>query len=155
MRIFIVLSLIVVAFAQTIDADKLLSEGDPREVIESVKIFMMTKKLNITKEQAGILFPTMNELQKIDEEFRNKRLDALHEMKRLINNNASEQELNSVIKQYEDAYYKKVENEKKRFTEIKKILTPTQQAKYLIFQEEFEGEIRNIINDIKSRRNQK
>ncbi len=155
MRIFIVLGLIGLAFAQEIDKDKLLTEGDPREVIENVKIFMLTKKLDITKEQASQLFPTINELQKIDQEFREKRLEALHEMKRLINSNASEQEINNVIREYEDAYNKKIENEKKRFSELKKILTPIQQAKYLIFQEEFEGEIRNIINEIKNRRSQK
>ncbi|GAG80111.1 unnamed protein product [marine sediment metagenome] len=146
MRTIILLCLITLSFAQTFD------ESDPREIIEKVRIYVITKELDITTEQAIQFFPIVKDIQKIDKEFREKKADALHELKRLLENESSDQEILKVITQYRNDYNKKIEEQKKKLDEIRKILTPVQQAKYLIVQERFEHEIREMIKKIKQSR---
>ena len=152
MRIIILLGLIVMSFAQPLDEKIQTEENDPRAIIEKIKIYVMTKRLDLTTYQAMQLFPELNELQKHEQDFRKKEVGALAELRSLLKGKASNQAILNVIQVYEDAYNKKMENDKKKFTEIKKILSPVQQAKYLIFREDFENEIRSMIKEIKRQR---
>jgi Spy/CpxP family protein refolding chaperone len=138
--------LALLSFSQT------LNESDPRAIIEKVRIYRLTQELDMTTEQAMQFFPKLNELQKIENEFHNKRTDFLHQLRRLIDSGATDQAISNIIAQYETAYNEKIELQKKKMTEIRKILTPVQQAKYLIFQETFEQEIREMIKAVKERR---
>ena len=152
MRIIILLGLIVMSFAQSLD-QKIQTEGnDPRAIIEKVKIYVMTKRLDLTTDQAMQLFPKLNELQKNGQDFRKKEVASLAELRSLLKSKASNQAMLNAIQAYEDAYNKIMVNDQKKFTEIKKILSPAQQAKYLIFQEDFENEIRDMIKEIKRQR---
>ncbi len=146
MRTLILLGLAVLSFSQTFD------ENDPRAIIEKVKIYRLTKDLDLTTEQAILFFPKLNELQKIEQNYLKNQTEILHEFKKLLNNGAADQEIVSVIKKYEDAYFKKIEEQKKKLNEMKKILSPSQQARYLIFEAEFEREIRAMIKEIKEQR---
>lgn len=146
MKTIILFCLIALSFAQTFD------ESDPRAIIEKVRIYRLTQELDLTTEEAMQFFPKLNEIQKIDKEFRKKKTAALHELRNLLENEASDQEILKVITQYRNDYHKKLEDQKKKLDEIRKILTPVQQAKYLIFQETFEREIREMIKAVKKHR---
>ncbi|KPJ72472.1 hypothetical protein AMJ52_06205 [candidate division TA06 bacterium DG_78] len=146
MKTIVLLVLMSMAFSQSFD------ESDPREIIEQVKIYQITKKLGLTSEQAMQFFPKLNELREIDKDFRQKKLDALHELRNLMNSGASDKEMQKVIDEYEEAWYKKNEDQRKKFHEMRNILTPVQQGKYLIFLDEFEAEIRALIQEIKKQR---
>jgi len=54
MRTLILLGLAVLSFSQTFD------ENDPRAIIEKVKIYRLTKDLDLTTEQAILFFPKKN-----------------------------------------------------------------------------------------------
>jgi Spy/CpxP family protein refolding chaperone len=146
MKPIVLLVLIGMAFSQSFD------ESDPREIIEQVKIYQITKKLGMTSEQAVQFFPKLNEMREIDKQFRQEKIDALHELRNLMNSGASDKEMENVIDEYEEAWYKKNEDQRKKFQEMRKILTPIQQGKYLIFLDEFEAEIRALIQEIKKQR---
>jgi len=146
MKIIILSCVIALCFSQTV------SETDPRELIEQVKIYQLTKKLGLTSEQAIQFFPKLNESREIEREFRQKKIDALHELKQLMSSGASDNKIQKVINEFEDAWYKKNEDQRNKFNEMRKILTPAQQAKYLLFLDEFENEIREMIKEIKKHR---
>ena len=146
MRIIILLCLVAISFSQPFDED------DPRAIIEKVRIYLITKELDLTSEQAVQFFPKLNELQKIEKEFRKKRADMLIELNKLLEHEAANQKILEVIREYENVHNKKIENQKMELKEMKKILSPMQQAKYLIFQEKFEREIRSLIKEVKKHR---
>lgn len=135
--------LLAVTFAQ--DNEK----QDPRAIIEKVRIYRLTKELDLTTEQAIEFFPKLNELQKVDREFRNAQQDILAELRILVRDSAPDTEIIEALTKYEDAFKNRVEREVMKIQELRKMLTPKQQARYIIFQDEFEREIKRMIQEVK------
>ncbi len=145
-RILVLLALITVCFAQPFD------DQDPRAIIEKVKIYRLTQELDLTTEQAVVFFPKLNELQKIKREFGEGKMEIINELKKLIDNDGSQEAILEQVSKYEKLLQDKLTKQMNKMKELLKILTPIQRAKFLIFQEEFNKEIREMIKNIKKHR---
>ncbi|UCD19293.1 MAG: hypothetical protein JSU64_07720 [candidate division WOR-3 bacterium] len=145
MRIVLVMLSIIVAvgFGQ---------ENDPRAIIEKVRIYRLTKELDLTTEQAVELFPKLSELQKIEREFRNQQLEIIEDLKKQVGGNAPDVDIIKSLTRYEGIFRERIERQLSKMGEIRKMLTPSQQARYIIFQDEFEREIREMIKEVKKLR---
>jgi hypothetical protein len=142
--IFVLLPLLfVTVLAQKNEAD------DPRAIIEKVRIYRLTKELDLTTEQAIQFFPRLKELQKIDSGFRAQQKALLDNLRVLVQEGAQDQEITESLKRYEVILRDRVERQLGKMKEIRKLLTPSQQARYLIFQDDFEREIRQMIKEVK------
>lgn len=147
MKIIISLLLFVVlVIAQNFDAK------DPRVIIEEVRIYRLTQELDLTSEQATRLFPKLHELRKAERDVRKERIHLLSQLRNLLRGDASNQKIQEVIKQYQATHIKRLEQEVENLKEMEKILTPKQQAKFLIFEEEFRREIIDMIKLIRKMR---
>jgi len=122
---------------------------DPRAIIEKIRIYRLTKELDLTTEQAIEFFPKLNELQKIDKDFRARQKEILDDLKAMIRDDAEQKEIVESLSRYETIFKEKMERQLSKMGEIRKLLTPVQQARYLIFQDEFEREIRNMIKEVR------
>lgn len=145
MKECIVFLAILLAFSYGQEGDS----RDPGEIIEKLRIYRLTKELDLTTEQAIVFFPKLNELQKIDGEFREQRRDILIHLEELLNVGAPDTDVMEALDTYEDLLKNRVDRQINKMGEIRKILTPRQQAKYLIFQDEFEREIKAMIREVK------
>ncbi len=125
---------------------------DPRAIIEKVRIYRLTKELDLTTEQAVELFPKLSELQKIEREFRNQQLEIIEDLKKQVGGNAPDEDIIKSVTRYEGIFRKRLERQLGKMVEIRKMLTPSQQARYIIFQDEFEREIREMIKEVKKLR---
>jgi len=140
--VFLIL-LLAIGFAQENE------ESDPRAIIEKVRIYRLTQELDLTTEQAIQFFPKLRELQKIDADFRARQKQLLQDLRGLLNNDAPDDEIMASLKQYESILKDRVQQQLGKLKEIRVLLTPGQQAKYLIFQDDFEREIREMIKEVK------
>ncbi|MBA7667758.1 hypothetical protein ES703_75856 [subsurface metagenome] len=145
-KLVILLGLIAISSSQPFNNE------DPRAIIEKVRIYRLTQELDLTTEQAMEFFPKLNELQKIEKAFRQKKIQILFELRNLLKNDADDKEILIVVSKYEDIQRKKIEDQIEKIKEMWKILTPVQRAKFLIFQEEFDDEIRKMIRQVKKHR---
>ncbi len=127
-------------------------EKDPREIIEKLRIYKLTEILDLTEEQTTKLFPRLKEMRKTEQEFHRQRTELIKQMKDLITNNAREQELLKILNRYQELQKKRMITQTEEIENLRKILTPVQQAKFLIFQEDFEREIRELIREVKGHR---
>lgn len=123
--------------------------NDPRAIIEKIRIYRLTKELDLTTEQAIEFFPRLNELQKIDKDFRAQQVEILANLRELVERRAKDSEIQQTLSRYEALFKEKVDRQLRKLKEIRKLLTPEQQAKYLIFQDEFERDIRQMIKEVK------
>jgi len=122
---------------------------DPRVIIEKIRIYRLTRELDLTTEQAIEFFPKLNELQKIDKDFRARQKEILDNLKAMIHEDAEQREILKSLSRYETIFKEKVERQLSKMGEIRELLTPVQQARYLIFQDEFEREIRRMIKEVR------
>ncbi|UCG29094.1 MAG: hypothetical protein JSV53_06090 [candidate division WOR-3 bacterium] len=145
MKTIVVMLLFIMAFTN----GQVNESRDPRAIIEKVRIYRLTKELDLTTEQAIEFFPKLNELHKIDNEFREQRHKILIQLKELLSGDAADEDIMRSLSAYENILKDRVERQIKKMREIRTMLTPSQQAKYLIFQDEFEREIREMIKEVK------
>jgi len=143
-RVLIVLPFLLgILIAQENETD------DPRVIIEKIRIYRLTRELDLTTEQAIKFFPKLNELQKIDKDFRARQEEILDNLKAMIHEDAEQKEIMKSLSRYETIFKEKVERQLSKMGEIRELLTPVQQARYLIFQDEFEREIRRMIKEVR------
>ncbi len=129
-----------------------LKEGDPREIIEKVRIYKLTRELDLTTDQATKFFPRLNEFQKTEKEFREKKAEIVDELKNLLKKSAPEEKIIPLLREYEDVLKEHARVRLKKIKEMWQILTPVQRAKYLIFETEFRQEIKQMIKEIRRHR---
>lgn len=145
-RMLIILALFIICLAQPFNND------DPRAIIEKVKIYRLTQELDLTTEQAIEFFPKLNDLQKIEREFGKGKMEIIHKLKGLLKEHASDKKLLEEVGKFEELHKVKLAKQIKTMKEIWQILTPVQRAKFLVFREEFNKEIREMIRKIKKHR---
>jgi Spy/CpxP family protein refolding chaperone len=144
MKKVLFLSIIVpLLFAQPSD------EQDPRAIVEKIRMWRLTQELDLSTEQAAVLFPKLNELRKIEKNYNEEKRQVLVELRGLLSRDASDIALTKVLSRYETLNRQKMEMQIEKTKEIMVILTPVQQARYLIFEDEFNREIREMIREVK------
>lgn len=122
---------------------------DPREIIEKVRIYKLTEALDLTEEQTTKFFPHLKEMRKTEQEFQKQRLELIQKLRDLLKNNAQEQEIVNVLNKFQEIHKKRITAQMKEIEDLRQILTPVQQAKFMIFQEDFEREIRELIREVR------
>jgi Spy/CpxP family protein refolding chaperone len=127
-------------------------EKDPRAIIEKVRIYLLTEKLDLSEEQAVKFFPKLNDLRKVEEDFQKERMDIIAKLETQVQDKASEKDLLQTLNGFENLIKTKADKDKKIREELRILLTPVQQAKFLIFQTKFEQEIRDMIREIRGNR---
>jgi hypothetical protein len=130
------------------------ASNDPRAIIEKIRIYRLTEELDLTTEQAIEFFPRLRELQKIDADFRTQQQAILNDLRALVGGESQEDAIVESINRFEVILKERVERRLHKMQEIREMLTPSQQAKYLIFQDDFEREIRRMIKEVKKLRPQ-
>lgn len=122
-----------------------------RERIETLKMWKLTKALDLDENASARVFPLLSKYDKkraeIEHALRNdmkEMMDALKEKR--------EANLRSILDRIEQNHrtLQKINDEER--TDLKKVLTVEQQAKFIIFQQEFDREIRKIIAETRERR---
>lgn len=128
--------------------------NDPRAIIEKIRIYRLTEELDLTTEQAIEFFPRLRELQKIDADFRIQQKAILNDLREQVESEAQQEDIVESINRLEIILKERVERRLDKMKEIRNMLTPSQQARYLIFQDDFEREIRQMIKEVKRLRPQ-
>jgi len=125
-----------------------------RKRIEALKIWRLTKALDLNEERASRLFPLINEYDKkrLAVE-RNMRKD-MRKLRKSVDV-ASEDELRALIKRVEGSHKKLQKINDEEMKRLGEILTARELAKFIIFKQDFDREIKNIIAEVKKKRGRK
>ncbi len=122
----------------------------PKEKLEMIRIWKLTEELNLSEDQSTRFFPKLKELKRVREEFEQNRMKIIEEIENYLRNAKKyEKELKAKIQELELSESKFREAEAKIKKEIAAILTPEQQAKFMLFQMRFNEELRNVIQRAK------
>lgn len=122
-----------------------------RKRIETMRIWKLTKALDLDEKTAARLFPLLNKYDKKRAEIERDIKDNMKNLRDALEDK-KESKLRGLLERLEKNH-KALQglNDEER-AELKHILTVGQQAKYLIFLQEFNREIRHIIAEARERR---
>lgn len=125
-----------------------------RERIETMKMWKLTKALDLDEKTASRVFPMLNDYnkkrKKVEEGIR-KDIDSLKDALQEKNESRIKDHL-EVLEQRHNTLKRLGDEERDR---LKELLTIEQQARYLIFKMEFRHEMRRMIAEAKGRRHKR
>ncbi len=127
---------------------------EARERIETLKMWKLTKALDLDETTSSRLFPVLNKYDKKRHGIERDLRDGMSKLREALRGR-SELNLKDIINNldYNHRELQRINDEE--WAEIKKILTIEQQAKFIIFRQEFDRDIKKIIAEAKERRFEK
>lgn len=130
-----------------------IDEAKPKKLIETMRIWRMTEELDLSEEQISKFFPKLKSLDDAKEEFFTQRAGVVKDLAQLLKSAkpsiaAVEKKLGE-LEEVEQGFEKKRAKLKR---DMRDILSVEQQARLVVFEFNFEREIKEIIRDIKRHR---
>lgn len=129
------------------DIDRPPSKGQFEKVrkrIETLRMWKLTQALDLDEKTSSQLFPVLSKYDKKRAEIEKSMREGMKELREAVKEKR-EGNLKSILDRLEQNHSAMQTLNDEERAELKKILTIEQQAKYVIFQQEFDREIRKII----------
>lgn len=124
-------------------------QKDTRDMIEDLRIVRMTKELNLTDQQLAKFLPKMRENQAARREFNQHRTAAVKDLENLLNSKASEKDLQAKLSELDKMETDFQASERENRKVLTSQLSVEQQARLVVFQDNFEREMRELIRGIR------
>jgi Spy/CpxP family protein refolding chaperone len=125
-----------------------------RKRIETLKMWKLTKALDLDEKTSAQLFPLINKYDKKRAEIEFNIRDGMRELRKYLKENSKDLLKNVMAKLEQNNRLLQSINEEE-WAELKKVLTIEQQANFILFRQEFDKDIRKIITNAKNRRHRK
>ena len=125
-----------------------------RKRIETLKMWKLTKALDIDETTSAKLFPLLNRYDKRKAEIHQNIRKGMMEMRMSLKENRTEG-LQNTLAMLEENHKALQSINDEEWAEMKKVLTVEQQAKFILFKQEFDRDVRKIISDSKERRHKR
>ncbi len=122
--------------------------------IETLKMWKLTKALDLDEATSSRLFPALNKYDKKRHEIEQDLRDGMSKLREALRGR-SEINLKDIIDKLDYNHKELQRINDKEWAEIKNILTLEQQAKFIIFRQEFDRDIKKIIAEAKERKFEK
>lgn len=123
-----------------------------REIIDAYRVWKLTDVLDLSEEDMPVFFSRVRKIGKAEEGHRLAQREAVGEINELLKAGASDAELESALREYEEMRFRHWEETQKLRQEAASMLTLKQRCQYTVFEERFRAEIREMINDVRSTR---
>ncbi len=124
----------------------------PFERIEQWKKVRLIEILDMKEDQSARFFARLNEHETQRRELRKERGEILDRLDRLVRNRASAADLEKAIPEVLAMDNKIHEEQNQFFLSLGDILTVEQRAKLVLFERQFEKELRDAMRDVQRKR---
>jgi len=122
---------------------------DTRDMIEDLRIVRLTKELNLTDQQLAKFLPKMREIEASRREYHQKRMGLIKDMEDLLGRKASEKDLQAKLSEMDKLETDFLSTERETRKTLINQLSVEQQARLVVFQENFERDMRELIRGIR------
>ncbi|MBZ0160649.1 hypothetical protein [Candidatus Methylomirabilis sp.] len=153
--LFWLLGLASGAMAQPLAPTAPRSPGVPegRRMIETIRIWKMTEALNLDEAQAAKLFPKLAQLEASRREFHQRQRVLRDELAELLRQRPlRDEDIRAKLDQLDRTEVDFRGQELAIRGGLRSILSPEQQARFALFEDRFETEMRRTIQDLRQRR---
>jgi Spy/CpxP family protein refolding chaperone len=123
-----------------------------RRQLEQIKIWQMTQDMNLPTDKAEKFFPLYNNYNSQLRDINSERIDAIKSLDSLLKDNSETPEIKKKIEQVLNIDAQLAEQHRKFIQALGEILSPIEVAKYIVFEQKFDREIRQRIRAIMQQR---
>lgn len=131
-----------------------MGPGNPevRKQLEQIKIWQMTKDLNLPTTKAEKFFPLYNEYNSELSGITAQRRQVIRGLDSAIKKGSDDSEVKKQIQQFLNLDTQLADANAKFMQSLEGILTPVEVAKYIVFEQRFDREIRERVRMIMQQR---
>lgn len=127
----------------------------PGERIEQLKKVRLVEMLDLTEEQSVRFFARMNEFENQGRDLHKQKMELLDKVERLVRNDAEEKEFEKIFPEIKAVDEKILLEREKFFAGLSDLLNTQQRGKFLLFERQFERELREAMKEVRQRRHQR
>ncbi len=151
--LFAVIGLLLVAGVSGLFGQEPPGEREKvKERIEMIRMWKMMETLDLSREQSEKLFPVLDEYSDRRRDLFEERMHTMKELRNTLKGeNPDEAAVQDLVNKFEKVHRSLEEIRREENEAVKDIVTPLQYARYILFQESFERELRGIIRDVRER----
>ena len=124
----------------------------PSERIEHFKKVRLIEMLDLKEEQSVRFFARLNEHDNAKRDLTKEKMDVLDKIERLVRNDAEGKEFEKLFPEVAVVNDRMVQEDHKFFNGLSDVLSAEQRGKFLLFERQFEKELREAMRDIQRRR---
>lgn len=124
----------------------------PSERIEHFKKVRLIEMLDLKEEQSVRFFARLNEHDNVKRDLMKEKMDVLDKIERLVRNDAEGKEFEKLFPEVAAVNDRMVQEDQKFFNGLSDVLSAEQRGKFLLFERQFEKELREAMRDIQRRR---
>lgn len=129
-----------------------MRDSQIRRQLEQIKIWQMTKEMNLPTDKAEKFFPLYNKYNNEMRTITSTRRNAVSTLDSAIQSHASGGEINRQIKQILSFDDQLASTHARFIHSLEGILSPTEIARYMVFEQRFDREIRERIRGMMMQR---
>jgi len=115
--------------------------------LETLKMWKLTEALDLSEDQAAAFFPLMKDLRNQKEELEDERGALMEELIEEMESDADTGKISNIMDRMIELKQQECENDVEFIERTRSILSTTQQAKYVIFEGEFQKRMMQLIRD--------
>jgi Spy/CpxP family protein refolding chaperone len=133
--------------------ERLAQKEDVEEIVQSLRIAKMTEALDLTEEQSVKLFAGLGRMEKEKKDIRRQMHGAITQLRGIVEGGKpTERELSGILEEIKSIRDALDKNEDESIRHIQSVLSLEQQAKYIIFQEDFKRNIKYLLERVRAAR---
>ncbi|MFZ1947271.1 MAG: hypothetical protein WAW06_06960 [bacterium] len=122
------------------------SEQSPRDLIYAYKVWKLTDVLDLSDEQLPVFFSKIKRIDEKEAEAGQGERDAIKRVARLLEDaGARDEDLAAALRSLDEARARRSEEIRSLRQDALSMLTARQRAKYVVFEEDFREEMRQMI----------
>lgn len=154
MKQYIIILSILAALSMEVVAQPPGPPGGRRgmERIEQLRKVRLVEILDLKEDQSVRFFARLNDHENAKRALLTEKTEVLDRIDRLVRNEADAKEFEKLFLEVEAIDTKLSELQKKFFAGLSDLLTPQQRGKFLLFERQFERELREAMKDVQRRR---
>jgi Spy/CpxP family protein refolding chaperone len=122
------------------------------ERVEHFKKVRLIEILDMKEDQSVRFFARMNEHEKMKRELMQEKMKALDKIERLVRNKADEKEFEAIFPEVAAVEGRIAEEDRNFQLGLRDVLSAEQRAKFLLFERQFERELREAMREVQRRR---
>ncbi len=128
-------------------------DKEAREVLETLRIWKLTRDVKIDSKQGETVFPKIQEIDEALNKHEENEASLFKELKELVEsdekNEEALQKVVETIQQERDNFQKKMDELR---NELMSMLSVEQKARYLLFEQDFPRDVRRMLGRLKGER---
>jgi hypothetical protein len=139
------LTILTCALAVMVPA-AIASAEDVRELVHAYRVWKLTDVLDLSEEQMPVFYSKIRDIDRMEAEIlKDQRRVVQHLRDILDDEKVDEQRLGEALEEHRALRLKRIEEVGRLRDEAETMLSAQQRARYVVFDQEFRSDIRNII----------